>query len=60
MSLADVVLVFLWGGISAYVLFGGADFGADRVGADRDTLGATNVVYPARTDWSGSGRPVQR
>jgi cytochrome d ubiquinol oxidase subunit II len=27
-SLADVVLVFLWGGISAYVLFGGADFGA--------------------------------
>jgi cytochrome d ubiquinol oxidase subunit II len=27
-NLADVVLVFLWGGITAYVLLGGADFGA--------------------------------
>jgi cytochrome d ubiquinol oxidase subunit II len=26
--LANVVLVFLWGGITAYVLLGGADFGA--------------------------------
>src|ERR1700719_1010931 len=26
--LADVVLVFLWGGITAYVLLAGADFGA--------------------------------
>jgi TonB family protein len=34
-------------------LRGGADFGGDRVGADREKLGATELIFPARTDWSG-------
>ncbi|HWZ89613.1 MAG TPA: TonB-dependent receptor [Polyangiaceae bacterium] len=32
---------------------GGADFGGDQIGADREKLGLSEVVYPGRTDWSG-------